>query len=308
MNLLYRIGLIVTVLVGALAGTSISLAQEEETVADIGYIVCDWGLVVIHPDLHARLDALPEITPEATEAATIEPEGDHYITITSPLPNAAVALSGFTVTGTGKGLFEGALVVQVKDAAGEIIFQQPLTMFSDEVGGKGDWSADVVLDQGEAGQAASVYAFSTSAKDGSVRDEAEAPVVFSPQAAEFNNIFFVDASDPILQNEDVCGVAETQATYPGNVAVEVTSVMTLSTRSIPPQVQVIVTANLPSGCAFPLRAYKTQDGENISISLFFFLPADAGCGSDLVQNTLRLPLGEVSIPAATITVNGITSA
>jgi hypothetical protein len=70
---------------------------------------------------------------------------------------------------------------------------------------------------------------------------------------------------------------------------------------------VIVTANLATGCDFSLRAYKTQGGANISISLFLFLPADAGCSGELVETAIPLPLGVVSEPGATITLNVVAA-
>jgi hypothetical protein len=285
--------------------TNVNAVQDDD-IQEPGYIVCDWGLLVIHPNLRApavSVEATPEVTPDATE----EPIAEHSITITRPPAHAGIAASGFTVTGTGSGLFEGNVVVQVQDADGNVLYEQPTTMVSDEVGGAGEWSLEVTLDGSlDAGDPATLYAYSTSPADGSVIAEAEVPVVFSPQAAEFPTIFYVDKSDPILENDDVCRVAETQSRRAANkLPVEVISAVTNATRSIPPQVQLSVQAMLPAGCPLPLRAYKTQDEGNLNIELYFHMPADAGCDGETIETNIQLPFGAISVSNFAVNLNGV---
>jgi hypothetical protein len=308
MNRTYRIGILLVTMAIGLLGTGVTQAQESGEAASTAYIQCDWAMVVITSDLRSPQSSV-ETTPEATVEAEATEEANHLVTITSPTPNETVAVSGFTVTGTGKGLFENNVVVEVIDAEANVIFEAPTLLITEEVGGAGTWTLDVVLDDPalEAGALGSIHAYATSPADGTIWAEDTVNVVFSPQAAEQDTIFFIADNDPLLAmtEDELCDAAQTQALYPGNVTAEVASVTALSTRSMPPQVQAVVSTNLPIDCTFPLRALKTQDDSAITITLFYYFPADAGCGGDPVETSIRLPLGTISEAGYTITVNGV---
>lgn len=299
--------LLVTLLVAG-----VSAAQDQpEVVEQPGYIVCDWGFIVVSKGLRPPQNPAAA-TPEVTESP-VEDLSDHAVTITDPKPNAGVAVSGFTVSGTGKGLFENNVVVEVLDAEGVQVFQQPVTMQSDEVGGAGEWTLDVVIPGGKseliyAGQPIIVHAYSTSAADGSIVAEDSVPAVLSPQSAEQNVVFFLADKDTLLQNPDttdLCANAAKQMEYPANVNVDVISVTGIATASLPPQVNVTVTASLPQDCPFPLRALKTQNGAAITIDLFFFFPSNMTCEGEKVETEIPLPLGTISDEDYTVTVNGV---
>ena len=303
--------LLALTLVTSLVMASVGAAQDQDEVVDQpGYVVCDWGFLVISKSL--RPPQSVAATPEVTDAATDDSGVDHAVTITSPTPHAGVAVSTFTVTGTGKGLFENNLVVEILDVNGVQVFQQPVTMQTDDVGGAGEWSLDVTIEGGKsefiyAGQPITIHAYSTSAADGSIIAEDQVPAVLSPQSAKQSLVFFVADSDTLIQNADadLCANAAKQQSYPANVKVDVISVSGIATASLPPQVNVTVKASLPVDCPFPLRALKTQDGANINIDVFFFFPSDMTCEGDKVETDLSLPLGAVSDPDYTVTVNGV---
>ncbi|MBZ0286250.1 MAG: Gmad2 immunoglobulin-like domain-containing protein [Anaerolineae bacterium] len=298
-------------LLASLILVGISAAQEQEEVVDQpGYVVCDWGLLVTTRSL--RTPQSVAATPEVTEAPLDDSGVDHAVNITSPEPNASVAVSTFTVSGTGKGLFENNVVVEVLDAEGTQVFMQPTTMVSEEVGGAGEWSLDVTIEGGKsefiyAGQPLTIHAYSTSAQDGSIIAEDQVAVVMSPQSTEQGTVFFVADNDTLVQSvdTDLCANAGKQMDYPANVEADVVSVTGIATASLPPQVNVTVTASLSVDCPFPLRALKSQDGGSITIDLFFFFPSDMTCEGEKVATEISLPLGTVSDPDYTVTVNGV---
>lgn len=92
-----------------------------------------------------------------------------FITITEPTQGARLDITWqVEVKGQGGGLFEGNLVVQALDAAGNILDQEPTTIQSPEagMGGAGPWSVNLSIDT-EPGTQGQIVAFSTSPVDGS---------------------------------------------------------------------------------------------------------------------------------------------
>ena len=93
-----------------------------------------------------------------------------FITITDPNQGALLDLTwAVTVKGQAGGLFEGNVVVQALDAAGNVLAQQPTTIHAPDagVGGSGSWSLDLRI-AAEPGTQGQVVAFSTSSVDGSI--------------------------------------------------------------------------------------------------------------------------------------------
>jgi LysM repeat protein len=100
------------------------------------------------------------------------------ITITSPAWGAVVTNEGtITVTGIATNLFEGGLVVQALDAAGTVLAEQAVTAPGAALGGTGTWSAELTV-SAEANTAGKIYAFATSAQDGSLAAQASIDVTF----------------------------------------------------------------------------------------------------------------------------------
>ncbi len=100
------------------------------------------------------------------------------ITITSPTWGAVVSNEGtITVTGIATNLFEGGLAVQALAADGTILAQVAVTAPGAALGGTGTWSAELEISTA-ANTAGRIYAFSTSAQDGSLEAQASVEVTF----------------------------------------------------------------------------------------------------------------------------------
>ncbi|MAU12838.1 MAG: hypothetical protein CL607_23665 [Anaerolineaceae bacterium] len=124
-----------------------ALAQSEDmSEPQISYMVCDWGLVTIE---------------ESTE------QGPIFIEITSPEDYSAVEGISFTVSGTGAGLFEGNVVVEISGPDGDVLFEAPTVLQAEEMGAVGDWSINIDLGELESNTRIFVRAYSTSPEDGS---------------------------------------------------------------------------------------------------------------------------------------------
>jgi uncharacterized lipoprotein YbaY/heat shock protein HslJ len=92
-----------------------------------------------------------------------------FITITKPIQGARLDTTWqVEIRGQGGGLFEGNVVVQALDAAGNILVQESTTIQSLEagMGGAGPWSVNLSIDT-EPGTQGQIVAFSTSPVDGS---------------------------------------------------------------------------------------------------------------------------------------------
>ncbi|MCK6581362.1 MAG: Gmad2 immunoglobulin-like domain-containing protein [Anaerolineae bacterium] len=123
-------------------------AQSDEQPEDprtLSYQVCDWGLIVIE---------------HATEQPAI------FIDIDSPADYSAVG-SAFTVSGTGAGLFEGNVIVEVSAYGGDVLFTEPTVLRAEAVDAVGTWSLDI--DLGDVAEATQIFirAYSESPEDGS---------------------------------------------------------------------------------------------------------------------------------------------
>jgi uncharacterized lipoprotein YbaY len=91
-----------------------------------------------------------------------------FITITEPVQGALLdTASPVTVSGLGGGLFEGNVVVQALDVAGDVLTQQPTTIDAPDAGtgGEGPWSVELAIES-MPGTQGRIVAFSTSPADG----------------------------------------------------------------------------------------------------------------------------------------------
>jgi len=93
-----------------------------------------------------------------------------FINITEPAQGAMLDLTWVvTVKGQGGALFEGNVIVQALDAAGNVLAHQPTTIDAPDAGtgGAGPWSVDLRITT-EPGTQGQIVAFSSSPVDGSV--------------------------------------------------------------------------------------------------------------------------------------------
>jgi len=154
-------------IVGAVA------AQSEEQPEDpriLSFTVCDWGLLAVE---------------QVTEQA------DSYLTIAEPADYSGVAGSSFTLSGTGAGLFEGNVIVEVTNDNGDVLFSGTTTLQGADPTAEGTWSLDVTTDVTEA-TPVFLRVYSESPDDGST-------VAFASLRLNLNSEFglsYVDITSP----------------------------------------------------------------------------------------------------------------
>jgi len=91
---------------------------------------------------------------------------DHYISIHSPGENDSIDPgSPIAVSGSGKGLFEGNVVVQIEDMDGRQLARVATTMKHDDIAAAGTWQTEIVLPE-PAPAAIRLIAFSPSPQEG----------------------------------------------------------------------------------------------------------------------------------------------
>ena len=91
---------------------------------------------------------------------------DRYINIVSPDGNAAIDPdSPVAVSGTGKGLFEGNVVIRFEDLDGKLLVQEPTTMQRQDIAAAGGWQTSISLPR-PVPESVRLVAFSPSPKDG----------------------------------------------------------------------------------------------------------------------------------------------
>lgn len=91
---------------------------------------------------------------------------DRYIRIVSPEGNATIDPgSPVTVSGTGKGLFEGNVVIRFEDLDGKLLVQEPTTMHREDIAAAGEWQTSITLPR-PVPESVRLIAFSPSPKDG----------------------------------------------------------------------------------------------------------------------------------------------
>lgn len=91
---------------------------------------------------------------------------DRYIIIDKPAEHARVdPAQPLLVSGSGRGLFEGNVVVRVEDAAGRQLLQVPTTMKRDHIAAAGEWQVSITLPRPVPGTIR-LTAFSPSPKEG----------------------------------------------------------------------------------------------------------------------------------------------
>jgi hypothetical protein len=102
----------------------------------------------------------------------------HYVRITSPVEGGGFDASGpLIVAGTGRGLFEGNVVVRVEDAEGRQLALVPTILDAPDIAAAGAWRASIPLARPVPSEIR-VVAFSPSPVEGEAAIES-APVTLS---------------------------------------------------------------------------------------------------------------------------------
>jgi heat shock protein HslJ len=113
----------------------------------------------------------------------VDSSKDALIIITAPQSDAQLdSTQPVHVAGIGRGLFEGNVVIQVIDAEGNLLIEQPTTAQGENVGvgAAGSWSIDLAVDV-EPGTTAQITAFSQSPRDGSLMASDRVVVTFAAE-------------------------------------------------------------------------------------------------------------------------------
>ena len=93
-------------------------------------------------------------------------DSERYIQISTPTDEAVIEPSQpLIVKGTGRGLYENNVVIQLQDSQGNQLIQTPTTMKTQEIGGEGVWQKNVVLPQ-PVPEKLQLLAYSPSPKEG----------------------------------------------------------------------------------------------------------------------------------------------
>jgi heat shock protein HslJ len=146
-----------------------------------------------------------------------------YVIIDEPAQGAVLDIARpVVVRGSGAGLPEGNVVVEVLDAQGNVLVQVPTTLQGPDVGtgGEGTWSTELTIET-EPGTAGTILAYSRSPKDGSIiaKDVVEVSLGQTPAVKAYLKIdqpaqrTTLDVSKPVQVSGTGAGLPE------GNVVV-----------------------------------------------------------------------------------------
>lgn len=107
-------------------------------------------------------------TSSPTLTETADGSDDIWIEITSPQEGASLnAGQPIHIEGTGQGLFEGNVIVDVTTESGDVLAQDPTILDAPDIGQEGTWQIDIPVDVQEDTQVV-IRAYHESARDGSV--------------------------------------------------------------------------------------------------------------------------------------------
>jgi heat shock protein HslJ len=91
---------------------------------------------------------------------------DRYINIITPDGTSMIdPAAAVVVSGTGRGLFEGNVVIRFEDLDGKLLVQQPTTMRQQDIDAAGKWQTSISLPR-PVPESVRLLAFSPSPKDG----------------------------------------------------------------------------------------------------------------------------------------------
>ena len=227
-----------------------------------------------------------QATPTAA-ATVVQP----YIQIDQPVSGALLDTGGqVLVSGIGRGLFEGNVVVQAQDAAGNILAEQPATIQSPDAGtgGEGPWQVLLSI-QAVPGTPGQIVAFSPSPVDGSNMAEARVDVTFG-EPVEAYILISQPASGAMLDIANPVTVSGTGgALFEGNVVVQARDA---SGNVLAEQPTTIQSPDAGTGGEGPWEvqlSIQTQPGTTGQIVAFSSSPVD---GSIMASTQVEVTFGE----------------
>ncbi len=170
--------------------------------------------------------ATPAPVEEATEPAVVPEEetslAEAMVAISSPEEGALVDTSNvIVISGTGEGLPEGNIAVQIRDADGNLLAATATVLQGDNVGlgGFGIWEVSFTVAV-EAGLPGSVYAFSPSSADGTILAEDTVNVSFNQTVTEPFVKITTPVSGTVLIDDSILVTGTGGGLFEGNVVLQ----------------------------------------------------------------------------------------
>lgn len=175
-------------------------SQPEKQGPGAGWVIGAILVIAVALVVILALTGVFSTPPEAGTPEAGPPAAGPFITITEPEEGAVLDISQpVTVRGQGGALFEGNLVVEVRDASGNILAQKSTIVQSPEAGtgGQGPWEVQLPI-SAAPGTPGQVVAYATSAADGSLVAEDRVSVSLgSPPEGEV----FIQIDTPVTGAE-----------------------------------------------------------------------------------------------------------
>ena len=153
-----------------------------------------------------------------TAACTVD--SDRYIRISTPANDAVIDPGQpLIVEGTGRGLYENNVVVQLRDSQGIKLIQMPTTMRTEQIGGQGVWRKRMLLPE-SVPKKIQLIAYSPSPKEGDAAIRSR-PIMLNVDTAMNTILDNTEWQLSLYQNESgkTSGVLSTtpiSATFNGN--------------------------------------------------------------------------------------------
>jgi hypothetical protein len=182
------------------------LAEQTNTLTPINEAESSWQLSIpLDVPLGARATIFAYVPDpltgsimgaDAVNVVVGESTAAPVVTIIDPLPYAIVPVDEpVTITGFGARLFEGTVLVRLLDDGGGVLGETVTTIDSPNAGtgGEGAWTVTLEVNAA-AGTRGAIFAFATSAQDGSVVASARRHVTFGDPSTASN---FVQITTPL---------------------------------------------------------------------------------------------------------------
>ncbi len=255
----------------------------------LGLVLIIAVLVVGYLAVSGAFSGEPTPTPTITTPVTSRAQ----VTIVSPVEGAILdVINPIVISGTGAALFEGNVVVQALDDAGNVLVEQPTTIQSPDAGtgGAGPWMVELLIPV-KPGIPGKIYAFSTSPVDGSILASDSVTVTFGEEVVIET---FIEISEPvdgavldISQPVTIKGTGG--GLFEGNVVVQA---LADDGTVLIEQPTILQAPDAGTGGAGPWELQLTimaELGSNGTIRAFSPSPVD---GSDMAADSLAVTYGE----------------
>ena len=231
-----------------------------------------------------------------------------FVSIEQPIGGENVGNGTLTISGTAGSAFENNIVIEVRDfATNDILAETFATIDTDELAGRGPWTAEVELDV-EPGTGVIISAFHPPVADGETISVVDTRyVTVSALAQSYERVLVISADDPMNATDDLCSLAEAEFDNENVQPLAVEAVSVISTRSMPPMVTVNIDAGGSSNCAMPVRTRAVREGDAYTIDFYYDTTDPVICTADYVSITQQVALGVVDAPDFSVTVNGVSA-